>query len=129
MLPFIRLVQSETPFLATGKIVPAQVEGVPLLLLGLSAELLLEAGEAGEAGVCLQLGLHGPQVASAQGPLTHLAVREGGHFWGTVLGKAKGNPVAASPKLSWGGRAASFQVSQAWPVQRVPRWCFGRMDL
>lgn len=50
MLPFIRLVQSETPFLATGKIVPTQVEGVPLLVLGLSAEPLLEAGEA---GVCL----------------------------------------------------------------------------
>lgn len=44
--------------------------------------------EAGEADVRHWLGLHGPQVASAWCPLTHLAVGEGVHFWGTVSSKA-----------------------------------------
>lgn len=45
MLPFIRLVQSEMPFLATGKIMPVQVEGVSLLWLGFAAELVMEVGK------------------------------------------------------------------------------------
>lgn len=82
--------------------------------------------EMGEVDVCLRLGLRSPQAASAQGPLTHLAWREGGHFGGTVYGKARESLVAASPKLSrvpgcrpWGSRATSSQAGQAWPVRMV----------
>lgn len=60
--------------------------------LGFAAELAMEVGEA---DVCLRLGLRGPQVASPQGLLTHMAVREGGHFWGTLPSKARGSLVVA----------------------------------
>lgn len=49
MLPFTRLVQSEMPFLATGRIVPVQVERVSLLVAGLCCR----AGDGGERGRCV----------------------------------------------------------------------------
>lgn len=60
--------------------------------LGFAAKLAMEVSEV---DVCFRLGLQGPQVASPRGPLTQVAVREGGHFWGTVPSKARGSLVAA----------------------------------
>lgn len=49
MLPFTRLVQSEMPFLAPGRTVPVQVEGVSPLV----AELCCRAGDGGGRGGCV----------------------------------------------------------------------------
>lgn len=90
--------------------------------------------EAGKADVCLQLGLHGAQVASAQGPLTHLAVREGGHFWGTVLGKAKGNlwPRHQSCLGAEGqplSRSAKLGLCGGCPAGVLAEWTFEMAEL
>lgn len=92
MLPFTCLVQSEMPFWPRAELRQSRWKGFHRLWLGFAAELAMEVSEA---DVCLRLGFRGPQVASPQGPLTHVAVRAGGHFWGTMPSKASGSLVAA----------------------------------
>lgn len=79
MLPFTCLVQSEMPFLATGRIVPVQVEGVSPHVAGLCCQ----AGDGGERGGCvLPAWAPGPTGGFSTGPADSGGSERGRAFLG-----------------------------------------------